>query len=95
LKPCTSRGFVGHRGPRGKAARSKVAAGTAKRRGVGREPKATETSGLERGARAGISPTNSKPLVLAFRSKGFQEMSNERREPPSQSRRTVNRLASQ
>jgi hypothetical protein len=40
--------------------------GTAKRRGVGREPKATETSGLEDDARAGISPTNSKPLVLAF-----------------------------
>jgi hypothetical protein len=44
--------------------------GTAKRRGVGREPKATETSGLEGDARAGISPINSKPLVLALRSKG-------------------------
>jgi len=43
--------------------------GTAKRRGVGREPKATETSGLEGDARAGISPINSKPLVLAFSSK--------------------------
>ena len=40
--------------------------GTAKRRGVGREPKTTETSGLEGDARAGISPINSKPLVLAF-----------------------------
>jgi hypothetical protein len=40
--------------------------GTAKRRGVGREPKATETSGLEGDARTGISPINSKPLVLAF-----------------------------
>jgi len=40
--------------------------GTAKRRGVGREPKVTETSGLEGDARAGISPINSKPLVLAF-----------------------------
>jgi hypothetical protein len=37
---------------------------TAKRRGVGREPQATETSGLERDARAGISPINSKPPVL-------------------------------
>jgi hypothetical protein len=29
-------------------------------------PTATETSGLEGDARAGISPINSKPLVLAF-----------------------------
>ena len=40
--------------------------GTAQRRGVGREPKVTETSGLEGDARAGISPINSKPPVLAF-----------------------------
>jgi hypothetical protein len=46
--------------------------GTAKRRGVGREPKATETSGLEDDVRAGISPTNSKPLVLASDRKKHQ-----------------------
>jgi hypothetical protein len=46
--------------------------GTAKRRGVGREPKATETSGLEDDARAGISPINSKPLVLASDRKEHQ-----------------------
>src|SRR5665213_267570 len=46
--------------------------GTAKRRGVGREPKATETSGLEGDARAGISPINSKPLVLASDRKEHQ-----------------------
>jgi hypothetical protein len=40
--------------------------GTAKRRGVGREPKATETSDLEGDARAGINPINAKLLVLAF-----------------------------
>jgi hypothetical protein len=33
---------------------------TLRKRGEG-----AEASGLERGARAGISPTNSKPLVLA------------------------------
>jgi hypothetical protein len=57
--------------PARKAARFKGGLqGTGKRRGVGREPKATETSGLEDDAREGISPTNSKPLVLALRSKG-------------------------
>jgi hypothetical protein len=67
------RGFVGHKGPRGKAARFKGGPqGTAKRRGVGREPKATETSGLEDDARAGISLTNSKQLVLASDRKEHQ-----------------------
>jgi len=40
--------------------------GTAKRRGVGREPKATETSGLEGDARAGISPHKFEAAGVGF-----------------------------
>src|ERR1700722_4091698 len=55
--------------------------GIAKRRGVGREPKATETSGLEGDARAGISPINSKPLVLDLRPKKTSRRTSDR--PPT------------
>jgi hypothetical protein len=57
----------GARRPAGKSGAFKgCPQGTAKRHGVGREPTATETSGLEDDARAGISPINLKPLMLAF-----------------------------
>jgi len=67
LKPCTLRGFVGRNCQRGQAARSKVAAGTAKRRGAAQAPLilGAEASDLERDARAGKRPTDSKPPVLA------------------------------
>jgi hypothetical protein len=55
--------------------------GIAKRRGVGRKPKANETSGLEGDARAGISPINSKPLVLDLRPKKTSRRTSDR--PPT------------
>jgi len=51
----------------------------------------TETSGLEGDARADISPINSKPLVLALRSKGTSRGETDaliRKDPIA----TINRL---
>ena len=56
--------------------------GTAKRRGVGREPKATETSGLEDDARAGISPINSKPLVSGCHDEKERQQNELQAAPP-------------
>jgi hypothetical protein len=71
LKPGTLRGFVGRYCPRGQAARSQVAAGTAKRRGAAQALLAlgAEASDLEWDARAGKRPTDSKPQVAGCRSR--------------------------
>ena len=59
---------MGHFGPREEAARSKVARRAPRSGAELHKPERSggaEASGLERDARAGISPINSKPSVLA------------------------------